>query len=136
MASILIVDDDDLILHLYELAFKNEGLDVHLARNGSEALTVVETHLPETMLLDIMMPEMSGIDVLQKMRENPKYQQIKVFILTNLLDQKMKDEAYRLGAKDYIIKSDFTPIEIVKKVKDQIPQMAVEPTMNPVKPTS
>ena len=120
MAAVLIVDDDDLMLHMYEVAFANSELAVQLAKNGEEAVRTIISSKPDLVLLDVMMPEMSGIDVLKKIRENPDTTNTKVIILTNLLDQAIKKQSFDLGAKDYLVKSDHTPVEVVQIVKNQL----------------
>lgn len=116
MATVLIVDDDEMILKMYEFVFKENGMEVLLAKNGNEALAILETQKPQLVLLDIMMPEMSGIDLLKKLHDNQKLLDLNVFVLTNFVDPKIKSEAYALGAKDYLVKSDYTPNEIYQKV--------------------
>lgn len=117
MAKILIVEDDPLIVRLYEKAFTFEKYEVETALNGQEGLAKVKSGKPTLILLDIMMPKMNGLEVLENLKKDPKTKSIPVVILTNLADQHDAEVALSKGAVKYIVKSEHEPKEVVDIVK-------------------
>lgn len=118
MAKILIVEDDPLISRMYQTVFQFEGFEVNMARNGEQGLEVLKKHKPTLILLDIMMPTMSGIDVLKELKSDPKYRNIPVVVLTNLSGMEDAEKAIELGAVKFIVKSDNKPKQIVAQIKE------------------
>ena len=118
MATILIVEDDPLISRMYQTVFKFEGFEVVMARNGEMGIEKMKKTKPTLILLDIMMPKMSGIDVLKEIKADPKYKGIPVIVLTNLSGSKDVEKALSLGAVKFIVKSDNKPKEVVAQVKE------------------
>ena len=116
--KILIVEDDPLISRMYETVFKFEGFDVDVARNGEEGLEHVRTGKPKMILLDVMMPKMSGIEVLENLKANPSTKAIPVVVLTNLSGMSDAERALELGAVKFIVKSKNKPKEIVAQIKE------------------
>jgi DNA-binding response OmpR family regulator len=115
--KILIVEDDIFIRDIYEVRFVQEGFDVVSAENGIIALEKLESAvLPDIILLDIMMPGMNGMEVLRRVKANDGWKEIPVIMLTNISDKERVNEGIALGIKDYLIKSHFTPSEVVQKV--------------------
>ncbi|MDP3997308.1 MAG: response regulator [Candidatus Andersenbacteria bacterium] len=117
MPHIQIIEDDALFARLYEKAFGFEGYDVEVATNGREGLEKVKTGKPTLILLDIMMPEMNGLEVLDHLKSDDATKDIPVIVLTNLAGEKDAEEALAKGAVKYIVKSDHDPKEIVSMVK-------------------
>jgi CheY-like chemotaxis protein len=117
MPRIIIIEDDELIARLYEKAFGFEGYDVEVAHNGREGLDLVRTSDPTLILLDIMMPEMNGLEVLDHLKGNEKTKDIPVVVLTNLSGEHDAEEVLSKGAVKYIVKSEHNPKEIVDIVK-------------------
>jgi two-component system, cell cycle response regulator len=139
MAKILIVEDDPLMLRMYQRIFTLEHYEVDIASNGEEAVTKAWITPPPTLiLLDIMMPKMNGLQVLDKLKADPDKKLIPVVMLTNLAGQQDAEEALLKGAIKYIIKSEHDPKEIVDMVKEvlagytrnEIPQAAENTTEN------
>jgi len=116
--KLLLAEDDIQLVDMYKRKFELEGFDVHIAENGEEAINQLETFTPDLVLLDIMMPKVSGLEVLRSIRENPKQKDILVVILTNLGNESTSEEIYKLGATDYIVKAELTPLEVTNKVKE------------------
>ena len=114
---VLIVDDDEFLLEMYALKFKEEGFHVEIAESGREALEQVERVKPDVVLLDVVLPEMDGFAVLQKLRSEKKTNFPLVVILTNLGQKDDTERGMRLGADDYVVKAHFTPSEVVEKVR-------------------
>jgi DNA-binding response OmpR family regulator len=120
-AKILIVEDDEFLLNIYETVFTKEGFEVQTAMNGEDGYRVAAVFLPDVMLLDIMLPgEMNGLAVLKKLRETKKTEKIPVMIISNLSDDKTISEGMALGASGYFTKSQFNPDDVVRNVRTLI----------------
>lgn len=117
MAKILIIEDDSLISRLYQKAFTFEGYKVSVASNGKKGLEKAKSVVPTLILLDIMMPEMNGLQVLDKLKADEKLKKIPVVVLTNLAGTQDADKALAKGAVKYIIKSEYDPKKVVSMVK-------------------
>lgn len=116
--KILLAEDDIQLIDMYKRKFELEGFEVHIAEDGQAALDQLDTFTPDIVLLDIMMPKVNGLEVLKNVRENPEKKDMLVIILTNLGNETTSEEIYKLGATDYIVKAEMTPIEVVNKVKE------------------
>ena len=117
---ILIVEDDPVLLKMYSEKFTFEGFKVLNARDGEEALKTATQEKLDAILLDIMLPRMSGTDFLEKFRQNPKGKDIPVVALTNLTEEAEKQRALKLNVKAYLVKAMQTPEEVVEKVKTSL----------------
>ena len=115
--TIMIVEDDSFVMDIYQTKLAQEGFEVVAAANGAEAMKKLENAKPDLMLLDIIMPYMDGLEVLKKIKENPETKNIPVILLTNLSQKEEVEKGIGLGANDYLIKSHFTPSEVLEKVK-------------------
>lgn len=114
--KVMLVEDDIFVSDIYQLKLKTENIDVIVAMNGAEALKKLEEVIPDLILLDIVMPYMGGIELLREIKKKGEWKDIPVVMLTNLSDRVQIDECMDLGANDYIIKSHFTPSEVMTKV--------------------
>lgn len=115
--KILLVEDDVFVSDIYQVKLSGEGIDVTAAMNGAEAIKALEGGLvPDLILLDIVMPYMDGMEVLRALKSNDAWKSLPVILLTNLSDKAQVDECLSLGANDYLVKSNFTPSEVMKKV--------------------
>ena len=118
MAKILLVEDDTILVEMYQAKFELEGHEVSVATNGEECLAILKDFQPELILLDILMPKLNGFHVLKEIKKQPDLRQIPVILLTNLgqAEVDMNQElAKALGVNDYLIKSHHTPDEVVQK---------------------
>jgi len=121
--KILIVEDDIFIRDIYEVKFRQEEFEVSSAENGIVALKLLEGGLfPDIILLDIIMPQMDGIEVLRRLKANDALKNIPIIMLTNISEKEKISEGMELGIKDYLIKSHFTPSEVVQKVNTLLDQ--------------
>lgn len=118
MAKILIIEDDPLISRMYEKIFTFEKYEVELAADGEEGLQKIHETKPTLILLDIMMPKMNGLEVLERLKMDPTIKDIPVVILTNLAGQQDAETALAKGAVKYIIKSQQEPKQIADLVKE------------------
>jgi DNA-binding response OmpR family regulator len=118
--SILLVEDDPLLVTMYKTKFTHEGFDILIANDGQTGLKMAMEEEVDLILLDIMMPRLSGIDLLEALRNTPKGKKIPVIIATNLLGEEDKQKAQKLGVNDYLIKVNITPTELVSKIRRDI----------------
>ena len=114
--KILLVEDDFFLLDILSQRFKKSGFDVSVARDGEECLKVLESEKPDIILLDILMPKLDGFEVLRRMQGSPALSLIPVIVLSNLGQKEDIEKAKNLGAKDFIIKANFTTKEIIEKI--------------------
>ena len=117
MTTVLIVDDDQFLLDMYSLKFKESGFSVEVAQNGSEALEKAKALNPDAILFDVVMPKIDGFEVLRTIKKEKIAEHSKILILTNLGQKEDVEKGLKLGADDYVVKAHFTPTEVVDKVK-------------------
>lgn len=110
--KVLIIEDDPLLGKLYERALFNSEIDVSLVTDGASGI-VESRSKPDIILLDIMLPDMNGIDVLKALRNDEKTKDVPVIILSNLSERAVVKEGYRLGVKGYLLKVNILPKELV-----------------------
>ena len=120
MAKVAIVEDDLAIAQMYRLKFEAEGYKVEIAENGKLGLALCEQMKPDIVLLDLMMPEMNGDEMLEKMRKTDWGRNIKVIILTNVGEQEAPDSLKDLGITAFIVKADMTPRQVADLVKSKL----------------
>lgn len=118
--KVLIVEDDPLIVKMYNAKFLHEGFSVVTAEDGLTGLNLALKEVPDFIVLDIMMPQLSGIDLLEKLRADSKGKNIPVIVLTNLSEKDEEERALTLGAKEYLLKANLTPGEVVTKIKQYL----------------
>lgn len=115
--KVLLVEDDPFIRDIYQVKFSQEGFEVAAVDNGAEALKQLEQSIPDVILLDIIMPYMDGMETLKNIRNNENWKKIPVIMLTNISEKEKINESEEYEISDYLIKSHFTPSEVVGKVK-------------------
>lgn len=120
MPKILLVEDDINLREIYAARLKAEGYKVVAASDGEEALAVSVKEKPDLILLDIMMPKISGFDVLDILRSTPETKESKVVILTALSQQSERERGKQLGVDVYLIKSQITLEDVVQTIRDQL----------------
>lgn len=118
--KILLVEDEDLIVNLLEKKLVQEGYEVAVARNGEEGLSAMREVRPDIVLLDIIMPKMGGFEVLEIMHNDEELKKIPVVIISNSGQPVELDRAKELGVRDWLIKTEFDPQEVLEKVIKQI----------------
>ena len=117
---ILVVEDDQILTKMYQEKFKNEGFKVLTAPDGETGLDMAIRNKVDIILLDVMLPRMSGIDLLQRLRQHEKGKNTIVVVLTNLADPSEKERALKLGVTDYLVKAMQNPGQVVSKVKERL----------------
>ena len=123
--KILIADDEPNIVAALEFLLQQRGYHVQVARNGEEALALVEASIPDLVLLDVMMPKKSGYEVCARIRERPEWQHIKVVMLTAKGRETEVNKGLSLGANMYVTKP-FSTRELMEKIKTLLDQSAVQ----------
>lgn len=115
--KILIVEDDEMLSEIYQKKFSDAGFNVIIANNGKQAFEQINLASDfDLILLDLVMPEEDGFDILKKIKQDQTTQGLRVVIFSNLSQEEDRQRASTLGAEGFIVKSDFTPQEIVTKV--------------------
>jgi DNA-binding response OmpR family regulator len=120
MTKIAIIEDDQAISQMYRFKFEAENYEVETAENGKLGLELVESFKPDIILLDLMMPEMSGDQMLAEMRKTSWGKDIKVVILTNRGEQEIPPAVKTLGVEAVILKADMTPRQVAELVKTKL----------------
>ncbi len=116
MAKLLLVEDDMALRDIYSTRFMAEGYEVVSASDGEQALTVAVREKPDLILLDIMMPKISGFDVLDILRTTPETKDCKIVIMTALSQPADVEKGKMLGADEYLVKSQVTLTDVVEKI--------------------
>ncbi|NCS32631.1 response regulator [bacterium] len=116
--KILIIEDDFFIRELYERQFTKEGYIVLVAEDGPTGLVMASQELPQLILLDIMLPKLNGLDLLRTLKSKDETKGIPVILLTNLGQESVIKEGFELGAESYLIKSAYTPSQIIEEIKN------------------
>jgi two-component system phosphate regulon response regulator PhoB len=117
---ILLVEDDDALANVYSTRLQAEGLDVRRVANGEDALASALSYTPDLVLLDVMMPKVSGFDVLDILRNTPETRNLKIVMLTALSQESDRARAESLGVDDYLIKSQVVIADVVDRIKNHL----------------
>ncbi len=120
MVKIAIIEDDIAISQMYSIKFEAEGYKVEAAENGRLGLELLESMKPDIVLLDLMMPEMNGDEVLAKLRSTDWGKDLKVIILTNMGEQEAPEILKTLNVSAFIVKADMTPKQVAELVKSKL----------------
>jgi DNA-binding response OmpR family regulator len=123
MAKILIAEDDKFLSSAYKVKLSKAGFEVQMARDGEEALTVLQTFTPDLIILDLMMPVKDGFSVLETIRKDDQFSQFKVtpvIVASNLGQKEDTDRAMSLGANDFLVKSDLSLDIVIEKINKLI----------------
>jgi DNA-binding response OmpR family regulator len=115
--KILIIEDEKSIAEMYQKQFALAGHQVRVANNGAEGLKAIEAEKPQVTLLDLIMPVVNGYDVLKQLGKADMLSKMKVYILSNLGQEDEIEKGMAMGAKAYLVKSRYTPKELLKKVE-------------------
>jgi len=116
--KVLLIEDEKEVAELYRLKLSLDGYEVLTAENGEEGLEKAFSEKPELIFLDIKMPKMDGFEALKKLRSSEKTKNVPILVLSNFDEQDLIEKGMTLGANEYLIKSQFTPEGISKKIKD------------------
>lgn len=120
MTKIAIIEDDPVINQMYRMKFEADGFDVQVANNGKSGVAMVQTFMPDLILLDLQMPEMNGAEALEQIRSMPWGSKVPVIILTNTGIEESPKSLKDLNIRSYIVKAELTPSQVVAKVKEAL----------------
>lgn len=118
--KILLVEDDTALASVYRARLELEGFDIREVHNGEEALSATLEYRPDLILLDAMMPKISGFDVLDILRNTPETANMRIIMLTALSQPKDKERAEGLGVNDYMVKSQVVIGDVVARIKHHL----------------
>jgi DNA-binding response OmpR family regulator len=118
---VVLIEDDIAIALMYQLQLVGDGFQVELATDGASGLRLVQESPPDLILLDLRLPKLPGLDVLRSISLDPRLAGIPVLILSNYGEPSVVREGLGLGARDYLIKSQTTPVELSLRLRDYLP---------------
>lgn len=124
--TILLAEDDRFVSDIYKRKLSEDGYRVLHAQNGREATEFLEKEIPDLILLDIMMPVMNGIEVLESIKKEDRLKDIPVIMLTNLAEREQIEKCTSLGSNGYIVKAHFTPSEVTERVREMLNKCGAE----------
>ncbi len=117
MKKILLVEDDNFIIDIYVTKLKEVGFSVQSAVNGEDALAKIKQSRPDLVLLDIVLPQVTGFEFLQEIKSMPELKNVPVIVISNLGQKKEVEKGLSLGAAKYLIKAHYTPTEVVEEIR-------------------
>jgi len=117
MKNILLVEDDPFLADIYTTKLKEAGFSVEVASDGKECLERLKVKMPNLLLLDIVLPQVDGWEILRAVKQDEKYKDLKVIILSNLGQKSEVQKGLEMGADRYMIKAHYTPGEVVEEIK-------------------
>lgn len=118
--KILLVEDEDSIRDLYKRQLDLEGYETDAKSNGKEGLEAANTNTYDLILLDIMLPDINGLEILKQVKQNPTTKNTPVIMLTNLGQDVTIKQGFELGAEGYLVKASYTPDQIIQEIKNVI----------------
>ncbi len=117
MKTILLIEDDPFLVEIYSTKLKEVGFSVIIAVDGDEGLKKMKKETPELLLLDIVLPNSNGWEILRDIKKDDKLSNLKVVILSNLGEKEEVEKGLKLGAVRYLVKAHYTPSEVVEEIK-------------------
>lgn len=120
MADVLIVEDDKFLSKIYKTKLEKEGIEAEFAGDGEEGLKMMKENKPKVVLADLIMPKMDGFAMLEAMHKDEKLKKLPVLVLTNLGQEEDAERVKKLGAKEFIVKSDSSIKGVIDKIKSYL----------------
>ncbi len=120
MAKVLVIEDDKFLREMITRKLAKDGYEVSEALDGKQGLEKMRELKPDLILLDLIMPNVGGFEVLEQAKEDDEIKDIPIVILSNLGQKSEVERGIQLGAEDFLIKAHFTPKEIINKVKENL----------------
>jgi len=118
--KILLIEDEQIMFDLLQKKLRGEGYEVSIAKDGEEGLRAMREVKPDLILLDIVMPKIGGFEVMEEMQKEPELKKIPIIVISNSGQPVELDRAQKFGARDWLIKTEFDPQEVINKVVKQI----------------
>ena len=116
--KVLLIEDEEMIGEMYRTKFESEGFEFVCGKDGEGGLELAKKEKPDIILLDIIMPKLDGFSVLKELKKDTKTKKIKIILLTNLGQDEDVKKGKAMGANDYLVKANFTPSQVVEKVRE------------------
>lgn len=120
MAKIAIIEDDIALADMYKLKLEKAGYEVLAAYDGKSGLEMITKNTPDLVLLDLMLPEMTGAEVLSKYRQTANGKDTKVIVLTNISEYEAPTELFKLDVLRYMVKANYTPSQVIVVVQEAL----------------
>lgn len=120
MKRILIVEDEEIMLDLLQRKLKTHGYEVLVARDGEEGLKLIKEERPDLIIMDLVMPKMDGFMVMEEIQKDEGLKKIPLIVVSNSGQPVEINRVKDLGAKDWLVKTEFNPQELVEKIKNQL----------------
>ncbi len=136
MSKIMLVEDDNSLREIYSIRLTAEGYTIVSAGDGEEALAVAVRERPDLVISDVMMPKISGFDMLDILRSTPETKDIKVIMMTALSSEDQRERGENLGADRYLVKSQVGIEDVVNVVHEVLGDRAADGTISPVTPAN
>lgn len=118
--KILLIEDEKILAEMYKDKFTQAGFEIFLAFDSREGLALAKKEKPDLIVLDILLPRENGIIFLTWLRKEPEISSTPVIAFSNYDNPETKRQAFKLGVKDYLIKTNYTPREIVEEIKNYL----------------
>ncbi|MDD4989773.1 MAG: response regulator [Candidatus Pacebacteria bacterium] len=118
LKSILLVEDDPFLIDIYSQKFKKSGFEIRAAETADKAFEMIKEKIPDLILLDIVLPQIDGWSILKKMKADKALSEVKIIVFSNLGQKEEVEKGLNLGAVKYLIKAQYTPLEVVKEVSN------------------
>jgi two-component system phosphate regulon response regulator PhoB len=129
--KILLVEDDDALANTYMMRLQAEGFNVKRVNNGEDAMATAVSFKPDLIILDVMMPKVSGFEVLDILRNTPETANLKIMVLTALGQEGDKQRASDLGADDYLVKSQVVIADVIARIRYHLGMDSDHPADSP-----
>src|SRR5882724_8555967 len=125
MKKVLIIEDDQIVANIYRNKFSHEGFQVEIALDGSVGLELVRSFRPDAVVLDLMLPKLTGLELMKQIRSDPQFEQLPVIVFSNTYLTQMIQDAWKAGATKCLSKSNCTPKQVIEVVLSTLPNNGV-----------
>ncbi len=116
MKKILLVEDDPFLIDIYSTKFKEVGFEVEVAEDGEKCLEKLEEKIPDLLLLDVVLPNLNGWEIIRRIKKEERLKGLKIIILSNLGEKEEIEKGLKCGAEKYLVKAHYTPSEVVEEI--------------------
>jgi len=121
MKKVLIIEDDQIVANIYRNKFSHEGFQVEIALDGNVGLELVRSFRPDAVVLDLMLPKLTGLELMKQIRSDPQFEKLPVIVFSNTYLTQMIQEAWKAGATKCLSKSNCTPKQVIDVVRSTLP---------------
>ncbi len=123
MPKVLVIEDDALLSRMYQSIFSDHEYEVTVAHDGEDGVKLAKANPPNIVLLDLMMPKVSGLEVIKQLKADPTTADIPIVVLTSLAHNQQSDAAIELGATRYLVKSENRPNQVEEAVREILAEL-------------